>query len=704
MEHPSPQIEFGKPPPFLLGAALLFWGWQTNLLVAGTAMALLVEGARWIQARWEFSDQDFNRIWTFCTLVLIGSVVFAFTNEGLSDFRGLVQNPSFINQRNAGLASARTVASVLRWLPMIFFLFMAAQIYSTRQGVPLETVSLILRLRWRKARRLGRPLPASRSLDISYPYFGVCLFGGSLHAAEGLSFFWGGAFLIGWALLGARSRRFSVALWAAVFALAVLGAFFAQRGIAQLQHYVENYNPQWLADFARHRFDPTQSRTDLGSVARRKLSGAIVIRLEARSGVVPERLREATYCTFRGLSWYAEATEKDFENVPSETNGTSWVLVPGKVNSGEVHIGCYLDGGRALLPLPGGSGRLEKLPAYLVQKSALGAVLAQGPGLVLFNALYGPGATIDSAADTGEDLSVPQRERPALDETIEGLGLRGQDFETQLRTIHAYFLDKFSYSSSPAIRGRYFSTNDTPLARFLLSTHRGHCEYFASATVLLLRRLDIRARYAVGYAVHEGSGKNYVIRQRDAHAWCLVWDRKAGQWRDFDTTPASWLKADGMGVSSFQAVKDFWSRLWFEFSRFRWGQSNLRQYLLWIFGPILLILLAQIIFRRRRRARGARSQAGALALAWPGLDSELYDLEKLLAQSAGPREPAAPISAWLRRAGEPLAPSGASLDWERLVWLHYRYRFDPKGLTGPERAELKQRALQALADLRVARA
>ncbi len=44
----------------------------------------------------------------------------------------------------------------------------------------------------------------------------------------------------------------------------------------------------------------------------------------------------------------------------------------------------------------------------------------------------------------------------------------------------------------------------------------------------MLRRLGVPARYAVGYYVHEGNGENhYVVRERDAHAWCLVWNQSS---------------------------------------------------------------------------------------------------------------------------------------------------------------------------------
>src|SRR5512133_301234 len=121
-----------KPPPFLVGAALLFWGWQSGLLPVGAVMALVFEGGRWVKSRWDLSNDDFTRIWVFCTFLFLAASIFAFTsNEGPADFRGLLQNPSYLAQRNAGAATARTAASLFRWLPMLFFLFAAAQSYST---------------------------------------------------------------------------------------------------------------------------------------------------------------------------------------------------------------------------------------------------------------------------------------------------------------------------------------------------------------------------------------------------------------------------------------------------------------------------------------------------------------------------------------------------------------------------------------------
>ena len=63
-----------KPPPFLIGATLLFWGWQSDLLIPGAIMALAFEGGRWVKVRWAFTNEDFTRIWVFCTFLFLATV------------------------------------------------------------------------------------------------------------------------------------------------------------------------------------------------------------------------------------------------------------------------------------------------------------------------------------------------------------------------------------------------------------------------------------------------------------------------------------------------------------------------------------------------------------------------------------------------------------------------------------------------------
>jgi hypothetical protein len=687
-----------KPPPFLLLAALLFWGWQSGLLLAGAIMGVILESARYVKARWELSDADFRRILTFCTVLAFATAVYAFTsNQEGGSLSGLFRGPGAA--QNAGIIGARASNAFFRWLPMTLFLFVLAQAFSTREKIPWTAISFYSWRRARQERETAQAAP-SGSLNISYPYFIVCLFSAGIHSnALGASFFWGQCVLTIWALWPFRSRRYGFAVWAGTLATVILVGYFSQSSIGALQRVLEGYNPQWFARFLRQKADPMQATTALGQIGKLELSGRIVIRLWPENHEPPPvYLREASYRTYYSAkrTWYAGTSRNDFANLSAETNQTTWILLPGKTNSASVNLACYLDGGEALLPLPTGSGRLENLYAYVLQENSEGAVLAQGPGLVIFDARYGPGATMDSPPDTSTnwlDLAVPTNEAPVLEKVVSEMKLSGKNESQTLQNVYEYFQKHFTYSvwqgpgkpepANPAATG--------PLAHFLLTSHSGHCEYFATATVLLLRELKIPARYAVGYAVHEKSGSGYVVRERDAHAWCLVWDARSKTWEDFDTTPASWVAEEGKRASVWQWLSDVRSWIGFQFAKFRWGQSNLRQYILWALVPVLALLLYQIYSRRgrRREQRKADKRAG-FAVIWPGLDSEFYLLETKLAARGVPRQSGELLSVWLERAlAEPGLKDlrGPLLE---LLQLHYRHRFDPRGLTARQREALSR--------------
>ncbi len=724
-----------------MGATLLFWGWQSELLPVAVVMALVLEAARFTTLRWEVTDEDFGRIWTLCTVVFLACALYAFTsNEGPGGFRGLFQNPTPHTTREAGTASARTAASLIRWQPMIFFLFMAAQAYSARQGVPLETISLIMGVRWKRAQRPGKPPTPKRIFDIAFIYFALCLFAASIHPGANSNYFWGLCALLAWALWALRSPRFHPAAWLMTLAAAVALGYGGQRGVGYVQRYIETLNPEWFTRFSGARFDADRSRTSLGRIGRLKGSAAIAVRLETHPGNAPPAyLREASYRAFKNQTWFSGAVrggyrnssdetnrgqftaarefagpraerpgfrgpreERDragfrggydqtnrtsFENVLEDTNRNVWVLEPGKATPAAVSIGCYLPGGTALLPLPTGCGRLEKLSAYMVQKNPLGAVMAEGPRVVVFDALYGPGSTIDTPAEQPEDSYVPELEQAALEQVITELDLRGKSRAVVLRKIDEFFSEKFTYSTWQF--ERWSRDSETPLTRFLVRKRTGHCEFFATATVLLLRQLGIPARYAVGFAVHEKTGdRKYVVRERDAHAWCLVWNEEKRLWQDFDTTPGIWVPTEMARASVFQAVSDLWQDLVFQLSKVRWGQTSLRKYLLLGSLPILAVFFIQVVFRRRKRHQALAGQRTART-DWPGLDSEFYALEKPLSRTAVPRPAGETFHVWVERCLAAPELAGLKAPLATALQLHYKYRFDPQGLTPADRDRLR---------------
>ncbi len=693
-----------KPPRFLLGAGLVFWGWQTGFLAIGVTLAVLLEAVHLVSTRLEFSDDDFTRIWTFCTLLVIVSAFYSFsTNGGPESFRGLFNDPNFRTQASAGHSSARTAVMLLRSLPMTLFPFVLAQVYSTREGISLTMVSLILRRRWNRAKRRGQPLPAPRLTHLGYPYLAICLFAASAHGGQDITFFWGTGILLIWALWPRRSPRFR---WYTCLAWTIVGTaagFGGQRGIIQLERFLEGYNPQWLSVAARRGSDPQQSQTDIGESSRLKLSARIVVRLETPDHHPPPTyLREASYRRYRSPIWSTGATREAFQTVtPDPEMGTSWDLQPGVRKAAAVNLACYLAPKGSLLPLPSGVSRLDNLAAFTLQNNSEGAVLANGPGLVIFDAHYGPGQTMDSPG-TADDLEVPPKEMAALEEVIDELHLRDTDPahpEAALRTIEQYFQRKFRYALGGAEGKKAAPAEETPLTRFLLRTHSGHCEYFATATVLLLRELKIPARYAVGFSVHEGAGSHYVVRQHDGHAWCLVWHEQGKYWEDYDTTPTSWMETDAPPTGWFQWLGDGWSRLVFEISRLRWGQSNLRQYLLWLLIPALGLLAFQIFYRGGIRRRRQPKSVAVPPPVWPGLDSEFFELARRLAAGGFPRLPGESAHAWLRRVGGNPILANRGIQWSELIRLHYQYRFDPRGLTPPDRQRLSEENRKCLAQL-----
>ena len=699
-----------KTPPLLLLGALLFWGWQLQSFWYGALAGVILEAARVFKPRWELEETDFYRVFNFCLLILLALGGYLFTTNTAGAVSEGPQHGASMLQ-NVTNSSSLTIWTVMRWLPIIFIPLLVAQIYNVRPTVPITAISMVMRRRQKR----GEPFTESQYVDASYPYFMVCLFSAGIHTNQGsyttawnyflamYGYFAGATTLILWALWSLRSGRFGVWSWVGCLVVIAGLGFAGLRGVISVERTIQNLDAQLLAHFLRPRVDPTQSRTALGQIGRLKLSPRIVIRLYPRQvGVVPPYLREASYRRYDALgrAWSAGG-KNDFGGINAQRDNLTWGLLPEKKTNAVVNIACYLNGmspppenlPRGALPLPSGTFRLENLPVYILETNETGVAMATGPGLVIFDARYGPGATLDSPPDTGTnqwDTTVPTNEIPALSQVIAEMNLTNASDTSDAgkrQAVESFFARNFTYSTWQG-REKAGDATTTPLTRFLLTSRSGHCEYFATATVLLLRQLGIPARYAVGYSVHETSGSGYVVRERDAHAWCLVWNPQARHWEDFDTTPGSWVATEERN-SPLSWLSDLGSWLYFQFQKLRWQQSNLQQYILWTFIPVLTVLLYYIIFQRRKRARMPKKAAEIFTI-WPGHDSTFYRLEKALATRGLPRQPQESLSDWLERAlAEPALAGLRAPLWE-LLELHYRYRFDPQGLDDAQKQSLVQ--------------
>ncbi|HSP37199.1 MAG TPA: transglutaminaseTgpA domain-containing protein [Frankiaceae bacterium] len=135
-------------------------------------------------------------------------------------------------------------------------------------------------------------------------------------------------------------------------------------------------------------------------------------------------------------------------------------------------------------------------------------------------------------ADVGVDLRLPGLDRSVL-ALARRLTAGAPTTYDKVAAIQAYLRSPaFTYDLNGAPRdGR------DALRTFLLETKRGYCEQFASAMAVLVRAVGIPARVAIGFTPGtRDSGGDWVITNRDAHAWPEVWFPNAG-WVRFEPTP-----------------------------------------------------------------------------------------------------------------------------------------------------------------------
>ena len=96
-----------------------------------------------------------------------------------------------------------------------------------------------------------------------------------------------------------------------------------------------------------------------------------------------------------------------------------------------------------------------------------------------------------------------------------------------------------------------------PVVDFLKNHKSGHCEYFSSALVLMLRSLGIPARMVVGYYGPEYNriGNFYQVEQRHAHVWVEAYLRPEDVTQEMidrgDASAAgAWLRLNPMPLGS----------------------------------------------------------------------------------------------------------------------------------------------------------
>ena len=326
---------------------------------------------------------------------------------------------------------------------------------------------------------------------------------------------------------------------------------------------------------------------------------------------------------------------------------------------------------RALYPRP------VSRNVYVVEAPSRGGLSGPGPITALDDPL----------------LALPQALREELYPKVDAVvrGLSGD--RARADALVAWVRDGATYDLGGAPAG------PNPVGDFLLRTHRGHCEYFASALACCLRVAGIPARLVAGWHASRWNavGGFWTLRRGDAHAWVEA-SLDGGAWTRFDATPAAVLTEDPYdGIGGFfarlrDAIDFAWNRdvLAYDPTTQRrtlravaesvaaGAKGMLSRLGAWAVVPVLLLAAWLVRFRRRARARATEGDPTASRVAFYAAT-----LRALRRRGVARRGSEAPL-AFSARASGALDPGATrALSDATAAFLRVRYG----GAPGPSAGE-----------------
>lgn len=695
------------PPRFLLGAALLFWGVMTERVVPGLACALLVESPHWTRVRWNFGERAFLNAWRLSVLFLLVAMVLVLLNG----------------------ARLNAMSIVFTWLPVILLPLQFVQSYGMSRTTTLATFSVMVRRRRDHALKYGLPFR-----DIRFGFGSVFLCATLLASclgsqADSPAFYPLLVVLGAWGLIAASGRGWKqtgLAMAGAIFLSALLG-MGGQKGLSSLYRYVIHgrlggADDSSGLDFAREK------RTSLGAMGRLKQSPQIQWRLIPEQGELPRLLRVASYNTYVEQAWQADLMPigadpiaDGFAPVAEITNPDNpddledkFFIAPPDLPDLKVAVardlprfrlrGATTSRNFSLLPLPEHAASLHQFDPVEFDRNPLGTFRYKpsqpvADVRVLWRSEFSPelppwqssASPFDrrrfdfSNAVTSDakqrvtvepDLQIPPSEAPIIARVAAELGLKGVPLEGRIARLRRHFQEHFRYSRYNSVpRDFNPSKHGTLLGKFLEHTRAGHCEFYATATALLLREGGVPTRYVTGFMVAErdpGSGQA-LLRGTHGHAWCRAWDAERRIWIDVDLTPPDWLGIETPRMTRFQGLTDWFQQVREDLLVWRDQPGRMMWLTLGMLTPIVIGMayIGRKLWRSRSRLDEEKARRrGASVVATP-----LTVLEKRARKLLGERPPGTPLAPWLMRLA-PRLPQPELL--AEAVRLHHRLRFDPQ--------------------------
>jgi transglutaminase-like putative cysteine protease len=473
-------------------------------------------------------------------------------------------------------------------------------------------------------------------------------------------------------------------MWIALLALSIGMGHVIQNGLKIAQSQLEVIASTLFEQMMWRNRNPDKTRTAFGSIGKLKLSDQIHVRVQSDEILTaPLLLREASYTKFGFGLWRND--DSAFESV-DPTIEKEWIFdesgsaaentTPKNKTLEKYTISAYFKADQSIIPIPHGTYKINNVPATEAELNQFGAVnLEMKPGWVRYDAYFDD--EMLGEAPGKADLTIHTIYQPTLTKLVNQLDLRSKTPNEIIHTAEQFFRNNFSYSLA---QYRHMKGKNR-LDDFLYHRREGHCEYFATATTLLLRAAGIPTRYAVGYSIQEYSSleKQYIARARDAHSWTIAY--VDDEWIVVDNTPSSWVPIESADESWWQPISDLWSWLAYSISIWRDYSKEQNNFAIQIMLILVIIYFFWRLFTDSRFVKIRQSVIlKKIKPSVPGFDSPLYKLTEQLEKQGVKRLQGETLITWLLRQEN---------NYERkslltLLDLHYRYRFDPVGLTTGE--------------------
>jgi hypothetical protein len=170
-----------------------------------------------------------------------------------------------------------------------------------------------------------------------------------------------------------------------------------------------------------------------------------------------------------------------------------------------------------------------------------------------------------------------------------------------------------------------------------------------------------------------------------------------GVWRELDTTPPVWSEAEQRSGHKLRWLTDLWSWAVFQLAQWR-GRAEIGKYAGWLLAPLIVMLVWRLLRMKRVTVVGKKQKAVRAVSLRPGGDSEFYAIEAKLKELGLNRHPWEPLLEWMGRVQAEQRLSLAPEALQNIIFLHYRYRFDPNGISEAERKTLTSNVRSLLAN------